>query len=115
MLEEEERSKPGNNGSTPLMDKTLDTLDTLSRDPALDKTLAEMLQSLVKLRKNNWGHSPPGSVAGQDSQPGVGTFSLDPTFYAPDGQVCHDDTSFKFNSNIDTKDTICSGIDHGGV
>ena len=52
-----------------------------------------MLQSLIKLRRSNWGHSPPGSVAGagqgagQDSLPGAGTFSLDPTFYAPDGEV----------------------------
>lgn len=90
VLEEEERNKPGNTGATPLMDKTLETLEALSVSPALDTSLAEMLQSVIKLRKSNWGHSPPSSVAGAvagDSLPGVGTFSLDPTFYAPDGQV----------------------------
>jgi len=87
VLEEEERNKAGNNGGTPQLDKTLDKLDKLSADPDLDKSLAELLQGLVKLRRSNWGHSPPGSVAGQDSLPGLGTFSLDPTFYAPDGQV----------------------------
>merc|ERR1719310_1315401 len=64
VMEEEERNKSGNNGATPLMDKTLETLETISRGPELDKTLSEMLQSLVKLRKSNWGHSPPGSTAG---------------------------------------------------
>ena len=87
VLEEEERNKSGNQGSTPLLDKTVDVLDKLSQDPSLDKSLAEMLGSLVKLRKSNWGHSPPSSVAGQDPLPGVSSFSLDPTFYAPDGQV----------------------------
>jgi len=93
VLEEEEGNKAANKGATPLMDATVETLDTLSRDPELEPALAEMLQSLVKLRKSNWGHSPPGSVAGagqgagQDSLPGAGTFSLDPTFYAPDGEA----------------------------
>ena len=89
VLEEEERNKAGNNGSTPQMDRTLEVLDRLSQDETLERSLGEMLESLVKLRKSNWGHSPPGSVAGQGQEalPGVGTFSLDPTFYAPDGQV----------------------------
>ena len=94
VLEEEERNKAGNSGSTPLMDKTLEGLETLSQDPGLEKSLAEMLECLVKLRKSNWGHSPPGSVAGQDSLPGAGTFSLDPTFYAPDGQVSVTDSCY---------------------
>ena len=64
VLEEEEGNKAANKGATPLMDATVETLDTLSRDPELEPALAEMLQSLVKLRKSNWGHSPPGSVAG---------------------------------------------------
>jgi len=88
VLDEEERNKPGNTGATPLMDKTLESLEAVAASPELDTGLAEMLQSVINLRKSNWGHSPPGSVAGagQDSLPGVGTSSLDPTFYAPDGQ-----------------------------
>ena len=89
VLDEEERNKPGNTGATPLMDKTLESLEAVAASPELDTGLVEMLQSVIKLRKSNWGHSPPGSVAGagQDSLPGVATSSLDPTFYAPDGQV----------------------------
>lgn len=90
VLEEEERSKAGNNGRTPQIDRTVEVLDRLSRDESLDQTLREMLESLVKLRKSNWGHSPPSSLAGgsgPDSLPGAGTFSLDPTFYAPDGEA----------------------------
>ena len=99
VLEEEERNKPGNTGATPLMDKTLDTLETLAASPELEPGLAEMLQSVIKLRKSNWGHSPPGSVAGAvtgDSLPGVGTFFLDPTFYSPDGQVSNTMDSLAF-------------------
>ena len=89
VLEEEERSKVGNNGSTPQMDRTVEVLDRLSHDESLDRSLSEMLQSLVKLRKSNWGHSPPSSLTGSgpDSLPGAASFSLDPTFYAPDGEV----------------------------
>ena len=64
-------------------------LDRLTRDEGLEKTLREMLQSLIKLRKSNWGHSPPSSLAGSglDSLPGAATFSLEPNLYAPDGEV----------------------------
>ena len=99
VLDEEERNKPGNTGATPLMDKTLETLEALAVSPELDTSLEEMLQSVIKLRKSNWGHSPPGSVAGAvtgDSLPGVGTFFLDPTFYAPDGQVSNTMDSLAF-------------------
>ena len=89
VLEEEERNKAGNSGRTPQIDRAMEVLDRLSRDEGLDPTLSEMLQSLVKLRKSNWGHSPPSSLTGSgpDSLPGAGTFSLDPTFYAPDGEA----------------------------
>merc|ERR1712142_1384179 len=88
VLEEEERNKPSNTGSTPSMDKTMEELEKLSETPGMEASLVEMLKSLVKLRKSNWGHSPPGSVAGGgvDQMPGLGTYQLDPTFYAPDGQ-----------------------------
>lgn len=89
VLEEEERNKPSNTGSTPSMDKTMEELEKLSETPGMEASLVEMLKSLVKLRKSNWGHSPPGSVAGGgvDQMPGLGTYQLDPTFYAPDGQT----------------------------
>ena len=90
VLEEEERNKPSNTGSTPTMDKTMEELEKLSETPGMEATLVDMLKSLVKLRKSNWGHSPPSSVAGgggADQMPGLGTYQLDPTFYAPDGQV----------------------------
>jgi len=87
VLEEEERNKPSNSGSTPTMDKTMEQLDQLSDTSSLEASLAEMLKSLVKLRKSNWGHSPPSSVAGGDQLPGMGSFQLDPTFYAPDGEA----------------------------
>ena len=70
------------------MDKTMDQLDKLASTSDMESSLIEMLKNLVKLRKSNWGHSPPGSVAGSgDQMPGMGTYQLDPTFYAPDGQV----------------------------
>ena len=90
VLEEEERSKPGNSGSTPHMDRTLEVLERLTQDPELEKSLSDQLQSLVKLRKSNWGHSPPSSLTGSgpDSLPGTSSaISLDPTFYAPDGEI----------------------------
>jgi len=90
VLEEEERNKPSNTGSTPTMDKTMEELEKLSETPGMEDTLVDMLKSLVKLRKSNWGHSPPSSVAGgggADQMPGLGTYQLDPTFYAPDGQT----------------------------
>jgi len=80
-LEEEERSKQG--GSTPTMDKTMETLDRLASTD-LEDGLEEMLISLVRLRAAHWGHSPPGSAAVQEMP---GSFQLDPTFYAPDGEV----------------------------
>jgi len=88
VLEEEERNKPSTNGSTPTMDKTMEQLDKLASTSDMESSLIEMLKNLVKLRKSNWGHSPPGSVAGSgDQMPGMGTYQLDPTFYAPDGQT----------------------------
>ena len=63
VLDEEERNKPGNTGATPLMDKTLETLEALAVSPELDTSLAEMLQSVIKLRKSNWGHSTPDSTS----------------------------------------------------
>ena len=68
----------------------MEELEKLSETPGMEATLVDMLKSLVKLRKSNWGHSPPSSVAaggGSDQMPGLGTYQLDPTFYAPDGQV----------------------------
>jgi len=89
VLEEEERNKPSNNNTTPTMDKTIEELDVLSNSSGLDSSLMEMLKSLIKLRGSNWGHSPPSSIAGAgvDQLPGLGTYQLDPTFYAPDGQT----------------------------
>jgi len=89
VLEEEERNKPSNTGSTPTMDKSMEELDKLAETPNLEAMLVEMLKSLVKLRRSNWGHSPPSSVAagGSDQTPGLGTYQLDPTFYAPDGET----------------------------
>ena len=106
-LEEEERSKQG--GSTPTMDKTMETLDRLaSKD--LEDGLEEMLISLVRLRAAHWGHSPPGSAAVQEMP---GSFQLDPTFYAPDGEV---------NANIpfsifqgQSYPYILVGDDHGRI
>jgi len=88
VLEEEERNKPSNTGSTPTMDKSMEELEKLSETPGMEDTLAEMLKNVVKLRRSNWGHSPPSSVSGGgvDQMPGLGTYQLDPTFYAPDGQ-----------------------------
>lgn len=63
VLDEEERNKPGNTGATPLMDKTLETLEALAVSPELDTSLEEMLQSVIKLRKSNWGHSTPDSTS----------------------------------------------------
>ena len=65
-------------------------LQALSQRPDLDRGLSEMLASLARLRSANWGHSPPGTASvagGQPELPGVGTYQLDPVFYAPDGQV----------------------------
>jgi len=90
VLEEEERNKPSNSGSTPTMDKSMEQLDQLSETLGLEASLVEMLKSLVKLRRSNWGHSPPSSVAGgggSDQLPGLGSYQLDPTFYAPDGEA----------------------------
>jgi len=87
VLEEEERSKPTNQGTTPLLDKTFQFLSALSNSPSLEAGLAEMLVSLIKLRNSNWGHSPPSTAQIQPDLPGLGTFQLDPVFYAPDGQV----------------------------
>merc|ERR1711971_36352 len=71
VLEEEERSKPG--GATPTMDRTMETLDRLSDSKDLEEDgLEEMLRSLVRLRA---------------AQEMPGSFQLDPTFYAPDGEV----------------------------
>ena len=36
VLDEEERSKPGNTGAAPLMDKMLETLETLAASPELE-------------------------------------------------------------------------------
>merc|ERR1719209_198132 len=82
VLEEEERSKPG--GATPTMDRTMETLDRLADSKDLEEGLEEMLKSLVRLRTAHWGHSPPGSATVQDMP---GSFQLDPTFYAPDGEA----------------------------
>eukprot|EP00092_Neocalanus_flemingeri_P029730 GFUD01032278.1.p1 GENE.GFUD01032278.1~~GFUD01032278.1.p1 ORF type:complete len:408 (+),score=104.57 GFUD01032278.1:35-1258(+) len=90
VLEEEERNKPSNTGNTPTMDKTMEQLDTLSDTAGMEASLVDMLKSLVKLRRSNWGHSPPSSVVtntGSDQTPGLGTYQLDPTFYAPDGEA----------------------------
>jgi hypothetical protein len=82
VLEEEERSKPGNpDGAMPMMDRAMETLARLAE--ADDCEEREMLVGLVKLRAAGWGHSPPGAAAqGQDT-----ARDLDPTFYAPDGEV----------------------------
>lgn len=89
VLEEEERGKPATHGSeTPAMDRCMAQLAQLSDLASLEPSLAESLKSLVKLRAANWGHSPPGSALPmQDITPGLGTYQLDPTFYAPDGEV----------------------------
>jgi len=87
VLEEEERSKPANQGTTPVLDKTFQFLADLSNSPSLEPGLADSLQSLIKLRNSNWGHSPPSTAQVQPELPGLGTFQLDPVFYAPDGQV----------------------------
>lgn len=92
VLEEEERNKPSNTGSTPTMDKSMEELVLLADTPDLEASLVEMLKSLVKLRRANWGHSPPSSVVAgaggvADQMPGLGTYQLDPTFYAPDGEA----------------------------
>lgn len=84
VLEEEERSKPSSGGATPSMDRTMETLDTLSGGAGLEEGLADMLRSLVRLRSAHWGHSPPGSATPQEIP---GAFQLDPTFYTPDGEV----------------------------
>merc|ERR1712107_926168 len=71
-------------GATPTMDRTMETLDRLSESKDLEEGLEEMLKSLVRLRTAHWGHSPPGSATVQDMP---GSFQLDPTFYAPDGEA----------------------------
>jgi len=87
VLEEEERSKPNNHGTTPILDKTFNYLTELSLSAEVEPDMSEMLSNLVKLRNSNWGHSPPSTAQIQPDQPGLGTFELDPVFYAPDGQV----------------------------
>jgi len=86
VLEEEERSKPANNGATPVLDRMFNSLKECSEGSELEDSLAEMLINLVKLRNSNWGHSPPSSIQMQPESPGLGTFNLEPVFYAPDGQ-----------------------------
>ena len=80
------------------MDRTMETLDRLADSKDLEEDgLEEMLRSLVRLRAAHWGHSPPGSAAVQvkilictstiSFQEMPGSFQLDPTFYAPDGEA----------------------------
>jgi hypothetical protein len=64
----------------------------------LEPILVEMLTSLISLRNSNWGHNLPdggGPVANGTSAvvdslpmpvPSLGTYELEPVFYAPDGQ-----------------------------
>lgn len=87
VLEEEERSKPSNQGTTPILDKTFNFLTELSLSAEVEPDMADMLSNLVKLRNSNWGHSPPSTAQIPSEQPGLGTFALDPVFYAPDGQI----------------------------
>ena len=110
VLEEEERNKPSNSGSTPTMDKSMEQLDQLSETLGLEASLVEMLKSLVKLRRSNWGHSPPSSVAagGSDQTPGLGTYQLDPTFYAPDGEVGP-------TTSYSSPYLFLSDLDNGGI
>jgi len=84
VLEEEERLKVG---ATPQCDKMFGLLKKLSQDESLNEECVELLSGLTKLHSCNWGHSPslPTSGSSQDL-PGLGTFALDPVFYAPDGQ-----------------------------
>lgn len=87
VMEEEEKLKQG---ATPQSDKMFELLTKVSLDESLDEENAELLSGLIKLRSCNWGHSPsilslPASGSSQDL-PGLGTFELDPVFYAPDGQ-----------------------------
>jgi len=88
ILEEEEKLKPSSGGATPQTDKMFTVLEELSGDERLEPKDAELVTNLVKLRSANWGHSPtiPTSASAGDL-PGLGSFELDPVFYAPDGQV----------------------------
>lgn len=90
VVEEEERSKagpgPGTGQPTPVMDRTMEVLARLADTGGeeLEEGGADMIRSLVRLRAANWGHSPPGTANIQEMP---GAFQLDPTFYAPDGEV----------------------------
>eukprot|EP00088_Acartia_fossae_P040932 TRINITY_DN4268_c0_g2_i1.p1 TRINITY_DN4268_c0_g2~~TRINITY_DN4268_c0_g2_i1.p1 ORF type:complete len:420 (+),score=101.32 TRINITY_DN4268_c0_g2_i1:53-1312(+) len=90
VLEEEERA--ANMGTAPVLDKLFAFLGELKQSPELEEPiLAEMLSNLIALRDTNWGHADTAANAG-DAQdqvplPGLGTYELEPVFYAPDGQV----------------------------
>jgi len=92
VLEEEERNS--NMGSTPVIDKLFNYLTELSNTPEMESILVEMLTNLVSLRNTAWGHkvntsvsAPSSGPSSVDLLPGLGTYELEPVFYAPDGQV----------------------------
>lgn len=95
VLEEEERNS--NMGSTPVIDKLFIYLGELSETADMEPILVEMLTNLINLRSTAWGHKVTSSVSATspsssgppsvDLLPGLGSYELEPVFYAPDGQV----------------------------